>query len=304
MHNIILDTDPGIDDAVAMAVLLKACGEQVRLVVTGYGNVSLEKTTRNAMSLLALFDAGIPVIRGAQGPGPGNAAWEDASYVHGGDGLGGLQSSDLLKNLPVRQAMEGDYLQILYDAIVQCGSVDYITLGPLTNLSALIARFPDAVRRLRRVVTMGGGIGLGNVTQFAEFNFYCDAESARHVLSTVPTLVLVPLNVTSQVYFSMEQIAAIGCVGTPVAKAMEAMLAANYHFCLACGDAGAVVHDATAVLAYLCPELFEFRTCGIRVECGKERYGESVAARGGNVRLAAAVEAERVLGMVGESLLY
>jgi len=83
---------------------------------------------------------------------------------------------------------------------------------------------------------------------------------------------------------------------------MEAMLAANHRACLAWGDAGAVVHDATAVLAYLYPGLFEFRTCGIRVDCGKARYGESTVARGGNVRLAVEADPGRLPGIIAQSL--
>ena len=303
-RRIILDADPGIDDAVAMAVLLKARKDRVRLMLTTYGNIPLEKTTRNALSLLALLGAAdIPLARGAAQPGPGNAVYEDASYIHGGDGLGGLQSSDLLKNLHVREPLEGTALRIAYEAIVEAGSVDYITLGPMTNLSALIKRFPDVVGHLHQVVTMGGGIGLGNVTEYAEFNFYCDAESAQHVLSAVPSLVLAPIDITTQVNFSMEQIAAIGAAGTPVARAMEAMLALNYKQCVAYGEPGATMHDSTAVLAYLYPELFEFRACGIRVECGRERYGETTVAEGSNVQLMVKTDPARLLDIIAESLV-
>jgi len=302
-RKIILDCDPGIDDAVAMAVLLRACKKRVKLVFATYGNIPLEKTTRNALSLLSLFGADdIPVVRGAAQPGPGNAVYEDASYIHGGDGLGGLQGS-LLKNLPVKAPLEGDALQIVYGAIMEeAGGVDYITLGPLTNLSTLITRFPEAVGRINRVVAMGGGMGLGNVTKYAEFNFYCDAESARHVLSVVPDLVLVPIDITTQVAFSPEQIAAIGAAGTPVAQAMEAMLALNYKQCVAYGELGATMHDSTAVLAYLYPELFEFRACGIRVECGRERYGESTVTEGQNVQLIVKTDPVRLLEIISESL--
>jgi len=302
-RRIILDCDPGIDDAVAMAVLLRICGERVKLVVSSYGNIPLEKTTRNACSLLALLGAqDIPVLRGAQRPGPGNAVYGDASYIHGGDGIGGLQDSALLKGLPAKEAVEGDYLQILYDAIAGEGGADYIALGPLTNLSALIARFPDAAGLLGRVAVMGGGIGMGNVTKYAEFNFYCDAESARHVMSAVPELVLAPIDVTTRVAFRPEQIAAIGAAGTLVAAAMEQMLELNYRQCVAYGETGATMHDATAVLAYLYPELFAFRACGVDVECGRERYGESTVAGTGHVRLVTGTDPAKLLNIIAGCL--
>ena len=301
-RKIILDFDPGIDDAVALAVLLKARGEQVKLAITSYGNVPLEKATRNALSLLALLDADIPVVRGAQQPGSGNAVYEDASYIHGGDGIGGLQDNDLFKNLTVRKTVEGDSLKIVYDAIIEEESVDYITLGPLTNLSALIRRFPDITKRLNKVYTMGGGIGLGNVTKFAEFNFYCDAESAQHVLSSVPELVLAPIDITTQATFTLPQITAIGAAGTPAARAFEIMLTANYNQCVAYGEPGATMHDSTAVLAALYPELFSFRTCGIRMECEGEHYGESTVAEGNNVQLMVETDAARLLEIISESI--
>jgi len=302
-RKIILDADPGIDDAVAMAVLFKACKERVSLVVTTYGNIAVTTSTRNAATLMSLFGAdNIPVVRGADKPGPGNAVYEDASYIHGDDGLGGLQSSDLLKNLSVKEPIEGDYLQIVYDAIVEAGSVDYISLGPLTNLSALITRFPDVLGRLNQVVTMGGGIGLGNVTEFAEFNFYCDAESAHNVLSVAHNLLLAPIDVTTQVSFSMEQIAAIGSAGTATAKAMELVLTANYDQCVAFGEPGAVMHDSTAVLAYLRPELFTLSTCGVMVECERERYGMSTVVPGSNIQLMTATEPQLLLDIIARDL--
>ena len=278
---IILDTDPGIDDAVAIAVLLNAHKEQVRLLVTTYGNVPLEKSTRNALCLVALMGVDIPLVCGADKPGLGNAVYMDASFIHGSDGVGGLQDSDLFKNLTLQTPLEGDALQIIYDSIVEAGSVDYITLGPLTNLSALIKRFPDVVERLGLVVTMGGGVGMGNVNDFAEFNFFCDAESATHVLSTVKNLILTPINITTEVAFSLEQIAEIGAKRTPVAQALEAMLTFCYHQCVAYGGLGATMHDSTAVLAYLHPELFEFKTCGIEVVCEGECYGMSLVVEAG-----------------------
>ena len=301
-YKIILDTDPGIDDAIALAVLLRECRQRLKLIITTYGNVAVEKTTRNVMSLLALIGADIPVVRGAEGPGAGNAVYEDAAHIHGGDGLGGLQSSEIFRSLRVAEAMEGDALRRVYDAIVEAGSVDYITLGPLTNLSALIKRFPDVVNRLHKVVVMGGGIGLGNVTEFAEFNFYCDAESARHVFSAVRNMVLAPIDVTTKVALNMAQIASIGALQTETAKAFETMLTLNYNQCVAYGEPGAAMHDSTAVLAYIFPELFEFKACSIRMECSGERYGESAVCAGDNVRLAVGANIERLLEIIMKNI--
>ena len=302
-RKIIIDSDPGIDDAVAIAVLLKACKERVKLFLSTYGNTSVENTTRNAVRILALLGADIPVVRGSSKPAPGNGEYKDASYIHGNDGIGGLQSSDFFKNLPVRKAVEGDFLKIVYESIMEDESVDYILIGPHTNLSSLIKRYPDVVKRINHLAIMGGCIGGGNVTEFAEFNFYCDAESADHVLGALPNITLTPLNITTQVAFDLADIANIGSAGTKTATFMESILTTNYHQCITYGDSGSTMHDATAILAYLCPELFESVSCGIRVNYGKERYGESTMEKdGNNVKLITKTNPKRLLEIIKNSV--
>ncbi|MEG0691966.1 MAG: nucleoside hydrolase [Oscillospiraceae bacterium] len=266
-NKIILDTDPGIDDAIAIIVLLSECSERVDLILSSYGNISVEYTTQNALMMLSLLKSDIPVVKGTHMPN--NKNYTDASHIHGVDGLGGLNV-----DVSTRKAIEGDYLQITYDRIIKAGMVDYITLGPLTNLALLIKRFPDVVSHIEKVVSMGGGMDRGNVTKFAEFNIYCDAESASYVFSSIKEIVLVPLNITSTVAFNLEQIEAIGRFKTPIAKAMEQILTENYHCCSRYGNHGSTMHDATAVLYYLYPELFTVRKCGIEVDCS-ERYGQT-----------------------------
>ena len=196
---IILDTDPGIDDAVAMLVLRRLCPERIRLIVASYGNVALSHTVNNALTMRSLLNWDVPILRGAAHPASSQAV--DASHIHGADGLGGLGLS-----FPAGTALEGDFLQLLFDKIRSLGTVDYLTIGPLTNLALLLKRFPEVKNHIERVVTMGGGISMGNVTPYAEFNIYCDPQSAGFVLREVPDLSLVPLDTTTQVAFSLAQI--------------------------------------------------------------------------------------------------
>ena len=307
-RRIILDTDAGIDDAVAIVVLLKSCREQLKLVLTSYGNITLENAVLNALSVLALAGADdIPVICGADKPGPGNGAYENAAHIHGADGLGGLRNKAPLNELKLKKAVKGDYLQIIYDAIIEeQAKVDYIAIGPLTNLSALIKRFPDVLDYLDKVTVMGGGIKTGNITPYAEFNFYCDAESANHVLATIPDLTLVTLNLTNKIVFDLPGIAEIGAAGTDMAKFIESVLVYNYRQCVAYGDSGSVMHDAAAVLAYVYPELFEFELCEIKVESGQERYGESILINKknkNNIKLAVKTDIKLLLKIITDSII-
>lgn len=267
---IILDTDPGIDDAVALAVLNYYCPERVRLILTSYGNISVEKTTRNAQTLRALLGWEVPVVKGSVCPE--NNRYEEAAHIHGADGLGGLR---LEEPLELGEAEDGDFLQRVRDMICTLGPVEYITLGPLTNLAALLRRFPEVRPHIARVVCMGGGFGVGNVTKWAEFNIHCDAESADFVFAELPEIALIPLNITNKVAFDLEQIAEMTQPDTPLCRAMGQILRMNYHACVNYGEKGSTMHDSAAVLYALFPELFETERCGVRVDRG-EHYGETL----------------------------
>ena len=295
---IILDTDPGIDDAVALMVLRRFCPERVKLLLASYGNVSLERTVNNALTMLELLDWQVPVVRGADGPPRPDSPREDAAHVHGADGLAGLG-----KSFPRDCAWEGDFLQRVYDALREAGQADYIILGPMTNLALLLKRFPQAKERIRRVIAMGGGIGLGNVTPEAEFNIHCDPFSAAEVLCDMPEVVLAPLNVTNRAAFSLEEIGRMTAGASPAARAMERILTMNYHACVQYGETGSTMHDSTAVLCGLFPELFRLERCGIAVDCGEAHYGRTVRTEERqNVSLAVDGDIPAVLRRIAESI--
>lgn len=296
MNPIILDTDPGIDDAVAFIVLHHFCPERVKLILASYGNSSIDHTLNNALTMRGLLHWDVPVVRGAENPcdKQGQDRLVDAAHVHGADGLGGLGLS-----FPEGEAFAGDFLQRVYDTLCALGRADYITLGPLTNLALLLKRFPDARAHIGRVVSMGGAIGLGNVTPEAEFNIHCDPAAAAYVLRELPDVALVPLNVTNSVAFSLEEIDRITRGGGEVAEAMRKILTSNYHACVRYGETGSTMHDSTAVLCYLFPELFTVRRCGIDVDSGGHYGRTSETAERENVTLAVSTDAEKLLRLIG-----
>ena len=122
---------------------------------------------------------------------------------------------------------------------------------------------------------MGGGIGLGNVTEFAEFNIHCDAEAAAEVFANAPELWLAPLDVTTPAAFGLPEIERITAGDGALRQAFRTLLETNYHNCVGFGEPGSTMHDSTAVLLYLCPELFETKRCGVDVDCSPERYGQT-----------------------------
>lgn len=270
-NKIILDTDPGIDDAIAIIVLLSYLKDDVELILSTYGNISVEDTTRNALTILSLLNRDIPVVKGATHPSytDNPKDYQDAANIHGDDGLFGLRVEKLIST-----AYEGDFLEKTYNTIIKHDKVDYITIGPLTNLALLMQRYPDVINHIENVITMGAGIDMGNVTPHAEFNIHCDAQSADYVFKNAKKLALIPLNTSTTVAFSLEQIAEIEKIGTTLAKAMANILTHNYHSCVAYGEPGSVMHDSTAILYYLFPELFNTKICGIDVDCG-EFYGKT-----------------------------
>jgi len=276
---LLLDCDPGIDDAVAL--MLACASPEVRLlgVTTVSGNVALEHTTRNARRVLALAGRpDVPVAAGAPRPlvrtQPARAA-----YVHGEDGVRGVALPEPVAPVDRRHA-----IALLADTVT--GSADPVTLvaaGPLTNVALFYAVHPELAAGLDRLVVMGGSIGAGNVTPAAEFNVWADPEAAYRVLTDpglprpVPTT-LVTLDVTFSVPVdeaAVHRLAAGGAAG----RAAAAMLGGAVEFYHRTRRRTAVaVHDAVAVVQVLRPGLLRTQPCTVTVDCtdGPGRGGTGV----------------------------
>lgn len=250
---VIIDTDPGIDDAVAIFCALAAPSLRVLGLTTVAGNIGLETTTANAGRILSLAGADVPVIRGAAGPLA--RAGFAATDVHGNDGLGGVAMPD-----PVAAPRDGavDWMADTLTSHPE-GAVDLFTLGPLTNLAGLLERRPEAARRLRRVIAMGGAVDeRGNVSPRAEFNFAADPEAAERVLAAGLPLTLVPLDVTRRVRARPADTAALRAGPRPEARAAGALIDA--YFLTTQGGDSRPLHDPCVVLLAEAPQLFRCET--------------------------------------------
>lgn len=247
---LVIDTDPGIDDAVAILLAL-ACPEvDLRLVTTVHGNVELAQATENALRVLHL--GGRSDVRVAAGAAQSlvHPQPERAGHVHGAEGLGGVE-------LPPSPAAADPRPAVVALADLLRSSERPVTvaaIGPLTNIALLLRVFPDAAARIGRLVVMGGSAGRGgNVTAVAEFNMWADPEAAHAVLtSTLPTT-LVGLDVTLPTVLTAEGIArfaAAGPVGTQAAAILQQYVD---NARTAYGVDGVVVHDALAVTEAIAP---------------------------------------------------
>ena len=247
---LVIDTDPGIDDAVAVLLALASPEVDLRLVTTVHGNVELERTTDNALRVLHLAGrADVPVAAGAAGSLVHPQA-ERAGHVHGTAGLGGVQ-------LPPSPAPVDPRPAVVALAEVLLSSPTPVTvaaIGPLTNIALLLHVFPEAAARIGRLVVMGGSAARGgNVTAAAEFNVWADPEAAQVVFgSTLPT-VMVGLDVTLPTVLGEQDIArfaAAGPIGAQAAAILQQYLA---HARVAYGISGVVVHDALALTEAIAP---------------------------------------------------
>ena len=220
---LIIDTDPGVDDAIAILMAMASSEIEILGLTTVGGNVPLARATRNALSLLqAASRSDIPVAKGASRPLRGKFAY--APRFHGPGGL-----SQRLPD-PANGPVEDGAVKFLYDQLTgERGEAVLVALGPLTNLAVLLRERPIALEQAKQIVVMGGAVNTpGNVTPEAEFNFYCDPVAADIVLSSRLPITMVDLAACRQVKINREQ--ALGLKSaTPLGRLMLDMLQGWFH---------------------------------------------------------------------------
>ncbi|HEY5796150.1 MAG TPA: nucleoside hydrolase [Bosea sp. (in: a-proteobacteria)] len=260
---IIIDTDPGQDDAAAL-LLAFAAGDRLDLlaITTVAGNVPVAQTTANALRIRDLGGAAaVPVHAGAAAPLV--FPLETAEFVCGPDGLTG---ADLPP--PASTPASGHAVEAII-AICRAAPDEGITLcllGPLTNLALAFRLAPDILPKVKRIVLMGGAIGLGNMTPAAEFNIHVDPHAAAIVFDCGRPIVMFGLGVTHQAIASHEQIERIGALGNATGGALHGMLTRPRPGGL--GTAGHPMHDPCVIAFLLWPELFSGRDCFVEIETG------------------------------------
>lgn len=188
---IIIDTDPGIDDAAALVLALKNPSLDVRLITTVVGNVDVEKTTANTLKLLSFLNEEIPVAKGAREPLL--RPYEDAAYAHGESGMDGY---DFPKH--TKEPLKSFAVEAMRDELLKSKEkITIVAIGALTNIALLIKQYPECLDKIEEIVIMGGSISVGNTTSAAEFNIYADPHAAQIVFQSKLPLTMIGLDVTT-----------------------------------------------------------------------------------------------------------
>jgi len=264
-RKIIIDTDPGQDDAAAIMLALGSPDEIELLGITAVaGNVPLSLTERNARIVCELCGRpDVKVFAGADKPVA--RALVTAEHVHGKTGLDGPELAEPTMALQDQHGVDFIIETVLREAP---GSVTLCTLGPLTNIALALRKAPEIASRVRELVMMGGGFFEGgNITPAAEFNIYVDPEAADEVFRSGMPIVMMPLDVTHRVLTFKTRVAAIRALGSRPAIAMAEMLEFFERFDIEkYGSDGGPLHDPTVIAYLLKPELFSGRDCNVEIE--------------------------------------
>lgn len=265
-RRIIIDTDPGVDDAMAILLALRSPELRVEAITAVSGNVPLELTLPNALRLAEIAGrTEIPIAGGASVPLIRRLI--TAKYVHGENGLGGVDFPEpRLK--PVR-----DTATQLISRIVRAnpGEVTIVAVGPLTNIGTLLRSDPEIARMIPQIVIMGGSLSGGNITPAAEFNLYVDPEAARIVFDSGIPLTMVGLDVTEKVLLREEHIVILERAQNPVSQAAGKIMRATLNRAHKGIDPTVIaMHDPLTVASLIDPELLKFQDYYVEVETAGE----------------------------------
>jgi len=268
MRQIIIDTDPGQDDAVAILLALASSELKVLGITTVAGNVPLELTERNALMICeAAGFPNVPVFRGNAEPLKRKLI--TAEHVHGKTGLDGMKLFE-----PTIQLQSTSAVDFIINTIREHNSntITLCPLGPLTNIAEALTKAPDIAVRIQQIVLMGGAyFEVGNVTPTAEFNIFVDPEAAHIVFRSGVPITVLPLDVTHKVLLTDERILRIASIGNQMGQEVANMASFYERFDKEkYGSNGAPLHDPTVIAYLLYPEIFSGRFINVEIETQSE----------------------------------
>ena len=264
-RRIIIDTDPGQDDAVAILLALASPELEVLGITAVAGNVPLDLTQKNARKICELAGRpDIPVYAGSVRPLVRPLV--TAEYVHGKTGLDGPDLPE--PTMPLQEVHAVDYLidTLRREEVTLCA------LGPLTNIAQVLIRAPEVAGNIREIVAMGGGLFEGgNTTPAAEFNIYVDPHAADVVMRSGRPVTLLPLDVTHKCLTTRERVEAFRAIGTPVGTAVTELVDFFERFDIEkYGSGGGPLHDPNVIAWLLDPGLYGSRFINVEIETRSE----------------------------------
>jgi len=249
---IIIDTDPGVDDALTFLLALASPEIQLEALTITQGNVTVEKGTRNALAILEFLNVShIPVAQGTSLPMVGPLLASD--LVHGASGLGDTNLPEP-KTKPVSQHAVDYLIERFLD---EPGEISLFAIGPLTNVALAIRKEPRFAKAVKEMVIMGGSIREGgNITPQAEFNIYTDPYAAHVVFHSGIPITLIPLDVTHKCLLTLEQIQTLGKLDTPISRFIMDSTVIYVNFTESkTGVKGCALHDPLTLATVIAPEL-------------------------------------------------
>ncbi len=267
-HRIVIDTDPGQDDAIAILLALASPEIEILGITSVAGNVPLHLTTKNVLKTLELARRGeVPVYAGAEAPLARSPI--TAEYVHGATGLDGPDLPE-----PSLRPRDGHAVDFIIDTLRRepAGSVTLCALGPMTNIALAFESAPEIAGRLARIVAMGGAWSEGgNTTPAAEFNIHADPHAAHAVFRVGVPIVLHPLDVTHKTLTRTARVDGFRRLGTPVGRAVAEMMDFFERFDeRKYGTDGGPLHDPNVIAWLLRPEFYVGREVNVEVETVSE----------------------------------
>lgn len=271
-RKIIIDTDPGHDDALALILLLKSQQFDIQAITTVAGNATIDKVTRNAQAIADLVGSKVPIYSGS--PSPITRPLITA-VVHGESGLDGFDTTS------TKFRLTNDAPQKIVDIVRKYpGEVTILTLGPLSNIARAFQLDPEIINLIPEIVTMGGAIDVpGNKNRVAEFNFFVDPEAASVVFESRVPKIIVPLDVCNDIVLQINDFKKIG-----KKSLQQALVPMMEHFAVGLigdeGTKGLLVYDALAAYYLLNPKAYVLELMNVLIETkGEYTFGMSVAEK-------------------------
>lgn len=268
---VIIDTDPGVDDAIALFLAFSSDKLDIKAITSVGGNIPLCKTTKNTLDLVDYIGKNTIVSKGAEGPILRKL--ETAEWVHGESGLASVVLPE--SNIKLHEKSAWD---VMYDeAVKQEGKLNIITLGPLTNVAMALIKYPDLKDKVEKITMMGGACYIGNTTPAAEFNIYVDAEAADIVFKSGIPITMVGLDATHKSCIYENEITEIVSINNRVSQVVKELFQSCLRVCKYFNLDGAIVHDALAVAAVIDPSIIYKEEHYVTIETkGELTYGKTV----------------------------